>query len=59
MGAVGGGYRMNPTLVIFQSTLGTNGPGYPPEGGAPPPPDTPLKVWDGTQWQPAGIKVEE
>ncbi len=26
-------------------------------GGAAPPADSPLKVWDGTAWQPAGVKV--
>lgn len=39
-------------------SLVANGPGYPPQGGGPPV-DSPLKVWDGTQWVPAGIKIEE
>ena len=49
-------------LVIWVPTHGShlafNGPGYPPESGSAPV-DSPLKVWDGTQWVPAGIKIEE
>lgn len=29
----------------------------PLSGSAPPPPESPLKVWDGAAWRPAGVKV--
>lgn len=40
-------YVRRPT---FKSALGASSP--------PPQPESPLKVWDGTTWQPAGIKIE-
>lgn len=51
---------MDPVLVPATiAVLNGNFPQLVAVGGStPPPPDSPLKVWDGTTWQPAGVKIE-
>ena len=49
---------MTPELLVWTPELMQRGPGWPPaEGGGPV--DSPLKVWTGSEWAPAGVKVED
>lgn len=49
---------MDPDLVVITQLTALTGKNA--GGGSPQPPvDSPLKVWDGTHWVPAGVKVEE
>lgn len=49
---------MDPELVTFTGWLALAGKNVGGGGGSEPT-DSPLKVWDGTEWQPAGIAVED
>lgn len=44
------------TGIIFVPPLGMRGPGWPPTPGGPPV-DSPLKVWNGTEWVSTGVSV--
>lgn len=50
---------MTPVLVIWSPPVSMRGPGWPPATNDGQAPDSPLKVWDGSQWQPAALKVED
>lgn len=50
---------MTPLLVIWSPSVSMRGPGWPPATDPAPPTDSPLKVWTGSEWAPAGVKVEE
>lgn len=47
---------MTPELLVWTPELMQRGPGWPPAEGSV---DSPLKVWDGSEWVPAGVKVED
>jgi hypothetical protein len=48
---------MTPDMIILTGLLAFNGPHFDLTPG--PAPDSPLKVWDGSQWVSTGVTVTE
>lgn len=49
---------MDPEIVIVTQFLVMQGKNTTP-GTPGPPAESPLKVWTGSEWAPAGVKVED